>query len=144
MYKRFFTLFAYYFSFGVIIVTLFDFLLPSIEIDRRWIVILFALCMFNAYYWCVVIDRIDIGKVRWAKIAGLCIGNSLIAYGLALAFGFLKNLQTWALIVIPVGFAAYGFICFVLIVWFVKAAKKHDLAEINERLKSQSKEDDMK
>lgn len=144
MYKRFFTLFAYYFSFGVIIVTLFDFLLPRIEIDRRWIVILFALCLFNAYYWFVVIDRIDIGKVRWAKIAGLCIGNALITYGLVLAFGFIKNLQTWALIVIPAGCAAYGFICIVLIVWFVKAAKKHDLAEINERLKSQSKEDDMK
>ncbi|MBQ6183183.1 MAG: hypothetical protein IJK33_04780 [Clostridia bacterium] len=144
MYKRFFTLFAYYFSFGVIIATLFDFLLPRIEIDRRWIVILFALCLFNAYYWFVVIDRIDIGKVRWAKIAGLCIGNALITYGLVLAFGFIKNLQTWALIVIPAGLAAYGFICIVLIVWFVKAAKKHDLAEINERLKSQSKEDDMK
>ena len=144
MYKRFFTLFAYFFSFVVIEVTLFDFLLPRTEIDRRWIVILFALCMFNAYYWCVVIDRIDIGKVRWAKIAGLCIGNALITYGLVLAFGFIKNLQTWALIVIPVGFAAYGFILFVLLVWFVKAAKKHDLAEINELLKSQSKEDDMK
>ncbi|MBO7549598.1 MAG: hypothetical protein J6T77_06470, partial [Clostridia bacterium] len=74
MYKRFFTLFAYYFSFGVIIVTLYDYLLPRIEIDRRWIVIIFALCLFNAYYWFVVIDKIDIGKVRWAKIAGLCIG----------------------------------------------------------------------
>ena len=141
MYKRFYIAFARAFSFTVILMLAYDYLLPRFEIDRRWITLALATSLFTAYYAFVVFHKSDSRKVRWLKLFGLSAGDTLITYGFVLIFGYLRNLQTWVLIVIPIGFAVWGVICGALTIWFVKAANKRDLEEINEQLQMQIKDD---